>query len=373
MNPATAVFLLSGLYLLYILFGYPLILLLLARRAHAPIHRRFEPKRVTVLMAVRNGEAWLARKLDSILALHYPKELLEIIVISDGSTDRTSQIAAGYAAQGVKLIETAAEGKALALNAGMAAATGEILFFTDVRQMLDPECLRHLIACLGDPAAGVVSGELIILDAQGREDNNTGLYWKYEKFIRKKLSRIDSLFGATGSIYAMHRHLAVPLPADCLLDDVYLPMAAFFRGYRLILEERARAYDVSNSLETEFRRKVRTLAGVYQIIGAYPGLLTHHNRMWFHFLSYKFGRLLTPFALLAIAGSTPLLPAPWSVAAGTGQAAFYGLALAGPWLPEPLRRLSSPARTFVVLMAATFCAMSILFVPARRLWSKPSG
>ena len=152
-------------------------------------------------------------------------------------------------------------------------AGGEILFFTDVRQTLAADSLRNLIANFADPKVGVVSGELVILDKAGHEDAQVGLYWKYEKWLRKRLSRIDSLPGATGCIYAMRRELAGPLPPDCLLDDVYLPMIAFFRGRRLVLDETAKAYDTAISRETEFWRKVRTQAGVYQLLGWFPQLL----------------------------------------------------------------------------------------------------
>src|SRR5260370_1196685 len=119
------------------------------------------------------------------------------------------------------------------------------------------------------------------------------------------------MFGATGPFYAIRRELAVPIPPDVLLDDVYLPLAPFFRGYRLVVEESARAFDYPTTLETEFRRKVRTLAGVYQLIRIYPRLLLPGNRMWFHFMSYKVGRLLLPHALILIAACSFFLPHPW--------------------------------------------------------------
>ncbi|MBL8232077.1 MAG: glycosyltransferase family 2 protein [Bryobacterales bacterium] len=369
---ATAVFLLSSLVVLYVLFGYPLLLHLLSRRGGTPVDSRFEPRTVTLLMAVHNGERWLERKLESILALDYPRQLLQILVISDGSTDRTEEIVRRYASRGVQLLSVPAGGKAQALNCGLAEATGEILFFTDVRQPLDAGSLRHLVACFHDPAVGVASGELVILDAAGREDSGVGFYWRYEKWIRKRMSAIDSIFGATGSIYAMRRALAAPLPPDCLLDDVHLPMNAFFEGYRLIVEEKARAYDTAISLGQEFRRKVRTLAGVYQLIGAYPRLLTPRNRLLLHFLSHKFGRLMLPFGLLGVAGSMFGLPEPWRTFLIAAHAGIYGVAILDPWLPPLIRRGSSHVRAFLILMLATLSATAILVVPARRLWKTGS-
>ena len=228
----------------------------------------------------------------------------------------------------------------------------------------------HLVSCFADPHVGVVSGELVIRRGATRGEEDVGLYWRYEKMIRKRLTRIDSIMGATGAIYAMRRQLAVPLPKDILLDDVYLPLAAFFSGYRLILEENAKAYDYPTSLKVEFRRKVRTLAGVYQIIGAYPALLGPANRMWVDFISHKLARLLLPYVLLLIAASSFGLPPPWRTVMLSGQAVFYTLAGLDFWIPDRSlwKRISSPIRTFVVLVAAAFCAVSILIVPSSTLW-----
>jgi cellulose synthase/poly-beta-1,6-N-acetylglucosamine synthase-like glycosyltransferase len=254
----------------------------------------------------------------------------------------------------------------------MARASGEILFFTDVRQQLHPGSLANLVACFADPEVGVASGELVIRDGTGIEEASVGLYWKYEKWIRRQLSRLDSVPGATGCIYAMRRELASPLPEDTLNDDMYLPLGAFFRGFRVIVDDAALAFDYPTPLAGEFHRKVRTLAGVYQIAGFYPALLGPRNRMWLHFFSHKLARLLMPWAMVAAAASSFGLPAPWKVWAIGAQAAAYMLALLDAWLPGnfPLKRLTSPVRTFAVLMMASLCALSILFVPARVLWKE---
>lgn len=373
MNVPLTILLAAVAFVLYTLFGYPLVLALLARRSRNPILREWQPRRVSILLPVRNGEDLIRAKLRSILALDYPSDLIEILVASDGSTDGTEAAVREFEECGVRLFTIPPSGKAVALNTLMDQAGGEILFFTDVRQKLAPDSLRNLIANFADPSVGVVSGELVILDTEGREDDRVGLYWQYEKWLRKRLSRIDSLPGATGCIYAMRRELAGPLPPDCLLDDVYLPMTAFFRGRRLVLDETAKAYDTATSHETEFWRKVRTQAGVYQLLGSFPQLLGSQNRMWIHFVSHKLARLLLPFALLAIAVTSFWLPAPWAMLALLAQAAFYGAALADPWLPSWLRRISSPIRTFVTMMAAALCASSILFLPASTFWTSPTA
>jgi len=367
---ASALFLLAAGFSLYTILGYPLLLAMLARHTR-PVKRDFIARRVSVILPVRNGERWIARKLDSLLRQEYPADAVEILVVSDGSTDGTERIVEEYSAsRGVRLIKMPAGGKAVALNRALEEARGEILFFTDVRQELSPDSFRNLVACFHDPAIGVASGELVIRKGQTAGEENVGLYWRYEKWIRMRQSRVDSVIGATGCIYAMRRELAKPLPADTLADDMYLPLAAFFQGYRVILDDSAKAFDDPTGLRSEFRRKVRTLAGVYQIIAYYPALLGPANRMWLHFLSHKLARLLLPWALLVVAATSFALPNPWRVLAIAGQAVVYGLAAFDALLPEssPLKRLTSPPRTFVVLMAASLCAIAVLLVPPRKLW-----
>jgi cellulose synthase/poly-beta-1,6-N-acetylglucosamine synthase-like glycosyltransferase len=370
------VFFASVAFSFYTLVGYPMLLALLARFRSRPVYRKFEPKTVTVLLPVRNGERWLRAKLESLLALDYPAELVEILVISDGSTDGTEAIAREFAAGGrVHLLRIGGGGKAVALNAGLERARGELLFLTDVRQALEPKSLRNLVSCFADPSVGAASGELVIRDGATREEVSVGLYWKYELWLRKHESRVDSVMGATGCIYAMRRELARPLPPGTLVDDMFLPLAAFFRGYRIILDDTAKAFDYPAALDTEFRRKVRTQAGVYQIVRLYPQLLTGRNRMWLAFVSHKLARLLLPFALLLIAATSFALDAPWRLPVLLAQALLYGTALLDTVVPEglPVKRLSAPLRSFVVLLAAAFCAAFVLFRPPNEIWKETRG
>jgi cellulose synthase/poly-beta-1,6-N-acetylglucosamine synthase-like glycosyltransferase len=367
-----ALFFASMAFALYTLVGYPLILAIFARFRARPIHKKPLHPTVTVLLPVRNGERWLRCKLQSLLALDYPRDLIDILVISDGSTDQTDLIASEFSHTGhVELLRIPGGGKAAALNAGLERARGEILFFTDVRQELAPESLGNLAACFADPSVGAVSGELVIHDGETHEEISVGIYWKYEKWLRKRESRIDSVMGATGCIYAMRRELAIPLPPGTLVDDMFLPLAAFFRGYRVIFEDSAIAVDYPTKLDDEFVRKVRTQAGVYQILRLYPELLIPH-RMWFAFLSHKLARLLLPFALLIAALATPALRSPWLLPALIAQGLFYGIALFDLWIPDrfPVKRLSAAVRSFIVLLAAAFCAAFVLFRPSTRVWKE---
>lgn len=365
-------FLTASAFIAYTVVGYPLILGWIARRFGKPVEKRFEPRSVSFIIAVHNGANFLAEKLRSILALDYPRELMEILVVSDASTDATDDIARNFAKEGVQLLRVPRGGKPAALNAAVPLASGEILVLTDVRQVLERESLRRLIAGFGDPAVGVVSGDLVIRKGS-IEETNVGLYWRYERWVRKQLGRVDSMMGATGPFYAIRRTLFRPMPKQLLLDDMYVPLGAFFQGYRLIVEEGARAFDYPTGVETEFRRKVRTLAGNYQLLRYFPQLLGGGNRMLFHYLSYKMARLLLPWAVLALLVFSFGLPQPWREAALGAQTLFYGLAVADLFSGSgtPWKRISSPARTIVSLLAAAACAVAIFFVPAQKLW-KPT-
>lgn len=370
MSFAVAIFICSVAGILYALLGYPVLVAAWARLFPKPVFKQFSPKPVSVIIPVRNGAKWIERKIESLLGSDYPGHLIEIVFVSDGSTDATEKILAGYGDPRVRLLRLPAGGKATAVSHGIQAVSGEIIAFTDARQEIDAGALRHIVACFADPSVGVVTGELYIRQGHNSEEINTGLYWRYEKAIRKNLSQINALLGASGSIYAMRRELTAPIPSDILLDDVYLPLKAAFKGYRIYFEEQAKAYDYPTPLRSEFWRKLRTQAGVYQTIMHFPGLLWPGNRKFIHFLSHKIGRLLLPFALITIAISSFGLPHPWREIVLLSQFAFYGLALVDPLIPERVwvKRGSSLVRTFVVLVAAALSGIAVFFVNPQRLW-----
>jgi biofilm PGA synthesis N-glycosyltransferase PgaC len=371
MHTSQIVYLGSAALVGYVVVGYPVLLSAMARWFRAPVYSRPEIKPVSVVIAVRNGAPWIRRKLESILAADYPQESVEILVVSDGSDDGTDDIVREFGDRRVCLFRVPQGGKPAALTAAFPLTRNELLLLTDVRQEIEPESLARLVACFADPKVGVVSGDLSIRGGETSAESSVSLYWRYETWIRKRLSDVDSMLGATGPFYMIRRDLVIPIPPDTLLDDVYLPLAAFFRGYRLVMEESARAIDYPTTLETEFRRKVRTLAGNYQIMHLYPALFGPKNRMWFHYMSYKVGRLLLPFGLVAMGISSFWMPSPWWAWAIGSQVAFYLLALADLLVPESstLKRISSPVRTFVVLMIAAVVALKILYVSPRSLWS----
>jgi|SRR5579872_614514 len=357
----------------YIIIGYPILLSVPGGRA-APRVRKdmsFQPN-VTVILAVHNGEQFIRRKLESLLALHYPHKLVQILVASDGSTDATNAIVESFAEHDVRLIPVPRGGKAAALNAALPHATGEILFFTDVRQAIDPAALSHLVANFADPSIGAVTGELQFLDPAGTgQQADLELYWRYELWARRRHSSIDSILVTTGCIYAIRRSVAEPIPPDTLTDDAIIPLRILLRGYRVIFEEQAIAYDYPTAEGGEFRRRLRTLAGLWQVHVRLPGVFTRANRMRFHFLSHKSARLVLPWAILLIGIGTLALPAsPFRTFLLVDDLAFVMIAVLDRFIPDwfPLKRISSPARTFLVMNLAALLSLAVFFIPPETLW-----
>jgi len=371
----------------YVYIGYPVLLAVWARVRPRPIDAaRCEPPQISIVIAARNEGSRLAARLDNLLQLDYPAARRQIIVVSDGSTDNTAAVLDRYRAI-VDVVDVASGGKALALNAGVARAKHDILVFADARQMFARDALVELTAPFRDPRVGAVTGELLLdRESHGRSVAATdrrrgsshvaaaradrrsgaerrraiestvaagvGLYWRYEKQIRRFESAIGSTLGATGAIYAMRRSLWQPLPADTILDDVLAPMRAVLAGYRAVFNEKARAFDrTAPNADVEMARKVRTLAGNYQLLRLEPRLLIPwRNPTWFQYVSHKIGRLVVPYALVALFVSS-FWVARHSLAYATAflvQCAFYLLAGYGGWLERRDRAIASRAPAFAV-------------------------
>jgi cellulose synthase/poly-beta-1,6-N-acetylglucosamine synthase-like glycosyltransferase len=353
-------FWMSAAIVVYAYVGYPALITLAARLRPAPPPQKKEvTPAVSLLIVVRNEEACLEEKLRNALALDYPRERLEILVASDGSTDGTEAMAARFAAQGVRLLALRPGGKAAALNEAVAHAAGEILVLTDARQALAPDAVRRLTAYFADPTVGAVSGELHLLGSPGSPVEGVGVYWKYEKLVRKAESRFDSTVGVTGALYALRKELFVPLDPRTILDDVAIPMRVALAGRRVLFAPEARAWDhVAESAAGEYRRKVRTLAGNYQLVALYPALLHPlRDRLLWQLVSHKLSRLAVPWCLLVLFLASARLsvtgPAYYRIALAA-QAIFYLLAMTG-WLRSRLRRplrLTSLPYAFALLNLA---------------------
>jgi|SRR5882672_6883675 len=352
--------------------GYPVWLWLRSHWAPRPVLRGHEEFSVTAVMVVRNEEAVLARKLDNLLALDYPQDRFDVVVVSDGSTDRTPAIIADFERRPRvrALIKQEAQGKAAGLNDAMQLVTGQLVLFTDARQQIERGALRWLVENFADAEVGAASGELMLGDpATGETSMGTGGYWRIEKKVRQLESASGSVVGATGAIYCARRNLFDALPVATVLDDVLIPMQIVSRGKRVVLDSRARAWDSPDlGQRREFMRKVRTLSGNYQLLQLAPWLLSPKNPIRFEFVSHKLLRLAVPFALLALLAASLFLPQPFYRAALATQIAFYGLSLAAVAKLRigPLSRPADAARTFLVLNSAAVVAF-VNFVTGRKV------
>jgi cellulose synthase/poly-beta-1,6-N-acetylglucosamine synthase-like glycosyltransferase len=262
-------------------------------------------------------------------------------------------------------------GKACALNQGIAHAGGQIIFFVDVRQQINSDALRQIVSYFADPTVGCVSGELM-LESANTGDRSIGLYWKIEKLIRKMESDTGSVVGATGAIYAVRRELIVPLPPGTLLDDLYIPMHVVRQGKRVLFCSKAIAYDfVFSSPSHEFRRKVRTLTGHYQLLQLAPWLLYKQNSIRFEFVSHKLLRLVIPFALVFLLVSCLRLAGPVFQGLLLAQILMYGLALAANFSPAlRLFCIAGVAHTFVMLNAAATVAFLNFMTGRQKVWAR---
>jgi cellulose synthase/poly-beta-1,6-N-acetylglucosamine synthase-like glycosyltransferase len=353
----------------YAYVGYPALVLLAARlRPAPPVRKAPLTPRLTVILIVRDEEGNLAEKLRNCLALDYPRDLLEVLVVSDGSTDGTEAVAEGFGDRGVRLLRLRpARGKAAALNAAVPESRGEVLLLTDARQHLGADAARQLVACLADPTVGAVSGELHLRPpATPSPSDGVAVYWSLEKRLRRAESRLDSTVGVTGAIYALRKELFRPLDERTVLDDVAVPMDVVMAGRRVVFEPGAAAWDaVFADPAREYRRKVRTLAGNYQLVRLRPALLDpRRNRLLWQFVSHKLARLAVPWCLLALLVSSGVLAprGPFGASVLLLQAAFYALALlawaARVLLPRArIARVLSFPYAFVLLNVAAAAAL----------------
>jgi biofilm PGA synthesis N-glycosyltransferase PgaC len=363
-------FWLSVTVVLYVYVGYPLLLAAWARTVdRKPRAKEFEAGQwpsISIIVAARNEAHRLAARAKDLLDQDYPGPR-QIIVVSDGSADEPRTALAPYLDQ-IQLIELPPGGKPVALNTGVLAARGDILVFADARQHFASGALRALVANFADPQVGGVTGELVLDCEMGAATDSSigdgvGLYWKYEKWLRRNESRVWSTLGATGAIYAMRRALWQPLPATSLLDDVLAPMRAVLGGSRIVYEERAIAFDrAAPDAAAESLRKTRTLAGNYQILAHEPRLLLPIvNPVWLQYVSHKIGRLLVPWTLVALLASSALLAAAawFYMIVLAVQLAFYMLAAAGAWFKER-ERASRVAFTFVMMNYSAVAGLAAL-------------
>jgi poly-beta-1,6-N-acetyl-D-glucosamine synthase len=360
----------------YTYFGYGFWLWVRGRLFPRPVQFSSFLPSISIVLVVRNEESVLEDKLRSLLTIDYPADRLQILIVSDGSSDGTNRIATESAKdpRAQAIINQQARGKAAALNDGIKAATGEIVVFTDARQKIAKDAILRLMENFADPSVGCASGVLKLGDPiSGETIQGIGLYWKLEKSIREMETASGSVVGATGALYAVRRNLLVPIPPETILDDVFIPMEVVRQGERVILDPRAAMWDEPDlGTEREFARKVRTLTGIYQLLKLEPWLLTRANPVRFEFISHKLLRLAVPFALCAALVSAFLLPAPMYRIALALQLMFYGLSACRPFRRKRnlFARATDAAFTFVLLNAAALVAFANFIAGRKPAWGR---
>ena len=380
MDTALKVVLYSSFAILgYTYLGYPLLLALWARFGRSLVRKAEATLSVTVVIAAWNEAVRIKDRLNDCLAQEYPECLLDVVVVSDGSTDGTERVVKSIGSSRIRLLALEHRmGKAFALNQGVMAAGGEIIVFTDARQRFSRTAVKALVENFSDPKVGAVTGDLVLDESRngGVRSHAGGLYWKMEKWIRKNEGAIDSVIGVTGAIYAVRRALFRPLPSGAILDDLLTPMHIAMQGYRIAFEARALAFDsVTPDYRAEFSRKVRTLAGNYQAISVCPDLLLPwRNRLFFQFVSHKICRLIAPLCMLLLLLANLGVRTGWLKILLMMQIAGYGLALAG-WGFRTIGiqdRWTAPAFTFCLFNFAALLG-AVRFLRSQTIsWGKTS-
>ena len=350
-----------------------------------------EQPTVSILIAALDEEAVIARKIENCLRLDYNPDRIEIMVASDGSTDRTverARAAAAKAPAGVRVIVLdfpQRRGKTALLNECVPRTTGEIIAHTDANTLLEGDSLRRVVAPFADPGIGCVVGELVYTNTdEPAVAGGEGLYWRYENFVKEAESALGSTITANGGIYAIRRALFEPVP-EHLVTDAVDPLIVIRRGFRVVFERRARAHErAAATLRDEFRRKVRIIRpGLWAWLWARGLLLPPRPLPALEYFSHKLLRWLSPVFLAAAFVINLLLASerPYALLLA-GQACFYLVGVCGIFLasrparpgappPPPAARAVLAAGYFLVVNAAAAVGLAQFLVGIRpRTWER---
>jgi cellulose synthase/poly-beta-1,6-N-acetylglucosamine synthase-like glycosyltransferase len=302
-----AALLISGFFFLYPFVVYPVLLAALVRRKKQeaiPELSDGEWPSVALVICALNEQRVIGRKVDNSLALDYPKDKLSIVVISDGSTDRTAEIVRQYRDRGVELIErNARRGKIANLDEVLPQRREEILLLSDANVFYDAGVVRQIVRRFADASVGCVSGKVILTDTTEELDVPTGQYYSLEWALQENGSRLYSMVGADGAMYALRRRLFRPCPKDTLIEDLVIPLEVVRQGKRVVFEPGAVGWEEGvTSVQEEFRRKVRIAAGAAQALLRGNGWPQNAPaRFWFIWVSHKLLRWCSPlFGLAAL-------------------------------------------------------------------------
>jgi len=375
----TALFWIALIGIAYTYVGYGLIITLLARWRSRPVRREDITPSVTMLVAAYNEESCIAAKIENTLALDYPPDKIEIVVVTDGSTDHTNEIVAAYAERGVRLLyQPERRGKVGALIRAFPLIQSEIVVFSDANSYFAPDTLRKLVRAFADPEVGGVSGAKR-MTAQGNPTSSQGenLYWRYESYLKACDSAVSSVMGVPGEIWAARREAYILPDPDILLDDFVASLRMVEAGWRVVFEPEAIATEeAAPNLRAEWARRARNAAGGWQAFFKLPGMLRHKSKLiTFQYLSHRMLRwMATPSLFVALfLANWGLLALPFYRLALAAQIAFFGLAGGGWWLATRGRRARGLLAPFYICMLnATALAGGWRYLRGKQsvLWAK---
>ncbi len=309
---ARAVFWSALAVVAYVFAGYPLVLHAWAALSPKAVEAAAAAPRVCLLIAANDEAAVIGRKLENCLALDYPTDRLDIVVASDGSRDGTNEIVRTFAPRVRLLAFERRRGKTAAINDAMPSIAADVVVFSDANTFLRRDAVRVLVRNFADPAVGAVSGDVVLTGERAALAGSEDLYYRYERHLQRLESRIGSLVGVDGALYAVRRELFVAPPADTILDDMAIPMAVLRSGSRVVFEPSALAEEAgSDSSTQEFWRKVRLVAGAVQfLMRPDSGVPARQVQALFTLASHKTLRWMSPaFGAAALVASVVLAPA----------------------------------------------------------------
>lgn len=326
----------------YAYIGYPIALFVLSRLFSRPIRKDDFTPSVSVIIAAYNEERDLPAKLDNMLLLDYPKEKLEIIVASDCSTDSTDEIVRKYSEHGVILNRQEMRlGKTWAQQQAAKNSSGEILVFSDATTIYQPDAIRKIVRSFADPEVGCVAGQLVYVDkASTAIGKGCQSYWSYEKFLKKCESRLGSLIGVSGCLYAVRRICQVRLSSQ-MIDDFVIATEIHLQGLRTVYEPEAISMEDTNKKgKDELRMRIRVISQTLRALNKYQEVfsLTRHGMFAFQMISHKALRYVVPFFLIGalVANWLLITESPIYYYTLLGQTTFYFSAFVG-WAAERLK------------------------------------
>jgi cellulose synthase/poly-beta-1,6-N-acetylglucosamine synthase-like glycosyltransferase len=357
---AENIFWFTSFILFYTYCGYSVAIFILSRFFRNAVRKATIEPKVTFLITAYNEEKTIRQKLENTVGLNYPSDKLEIIVASDGSKDRTEEIAREFEGRGVKVLRVEGRvGKTETQNQVVKHATGDIIIFSDATTRYGEHAIRKIVQNYADPTVGAVSGRYEYFNPTGAAIGiGNILFWKYENFIKNCQTNIKTITGCCGCIYSVRRSLYEPLPPE-IISDLTEPLKIIEKGYRIAFEPDAIAFEeTTERTAEEFRMRVRVITrGMRGLL--YMRKLFNPFRygfISFQLLSHKVLRWFIPlFLIVLLLSNVALIGAPLYNTILSLQVIFYLLALIG-WLSERahlrLKVFSIPLYFFTVNVAS---------------------